>query len=334
MSSPNDYIERTNSTLEEKLSNLKRTIDPKLLGGLAQEINDLLYEVILNHPTEANAVQISTIISPKREEKGLPYAHTIFSGRYKLEMFLSAALGTKELHDTVEFEFVKHLPYFFTTGTHGSGERAAMGCSCPNLLVETGLEDNDVPAYLMIDVADQGFMQQSIHLFLDEIKSVKLAQVPNDKFTSVVDRPGRDKYTLKTSSSSVSHYLWYRGFNFSTPNAGSNLPKKWREEISATLRNVMVPEHSTGLFEDYWRILSANPTSFSGYAALEVKEEDPVLYKFNKFSIPRAFREEERQVVVAYALVKHGKHLQSNIQTYRGIEVVRELSRLEVKQTF
>ncbi len=334
MSSPNDYIERTNSTLEEKLSSLKRTTDLKFLEGVAQEINDLLYEVIIKHPTEANAVQISTTISPKREERGLPYAYTISSGRYKLEMFLAAALDTKELPDTVSFEFVKHLPYVFTTGTHGSGERAAMGYSCPNLQVETGLEDRDVPAYLMIDVADQGFMQQSIYLFPDEIQSVKLAQVSREEFTSIVDRPGRDKYTLRTSLSPVSHYLRYRGFNFSTPSAENDLPKKWREEIVTTLRNVLVPEHSTGLFKDHWRLLSANPTSFSGYAALEVKDEEPVLYKFDQFSIPRAFREKEKQAIVAYALVKHGKHPQSNIQTYRGVEAIRELSLLEAKRTF
>jgi len=66
------------------------------------------------------------------------------------------------------------------------GERNAMGASCPNIAVETDAFRDSVLAYLMIDLADSSsIMQEKIYLFPDEIQSIRLEQVSDDKFTPV-----------------------------------------------------------------------------------------------------------------------------------------------------
>ncbi|HLC66867.1 MAG TPA: hypothetical protein VJK52_04465 [Candidatus Nanoarchaeia archaeon] len=327
-------IAQANAVLEQRLQSLKTETDPVALGGIAEELNGLLYSAIVQYPAAVNAVRVSTIIHPNRSEEGLPDSRTIFSGRYKLKYFLKAALGIETLPETVEFEFVKHLPYSFTTGTHGSGERNAMGASCPILSIQTGCMKTDVPVFLGVDVADaNSIMQEEIHLFPDEVQAMTLTKVSEKEFTPIARMHDR-KYELSPSRSSAMHYVLYRGFQSYGVN-GADIPNKnWKEGVIAIVGRVLVPNRSTGLFSDKWRFLS--PVSVSGFA-VDASGAESVLYEFTDVSIPRSLRESrfgEDAIISAYAMVQHTKRPQRNIQTYTGDGIIERLSQVEVERKF
>jgi len=336
MAAERKSIQEANAMLEEKLKILQGSRESEVLEAAAGKINMLLYEAILQHPSEVNAVRIPVSVSLHRNETGLPDAGTRYSGRYKLERFLRSALGTEEIPECVPFEFVKHLPYEFTTGTHGSGERNAMEYSCPNIAAETGVFLDDVPAYLMIDLSDIGWLwHEKGYLFPDEIKSISLEHVPDEQFTPMVVMGKDREYSLKKTPGSAMHYLYFRGFKGSAIKEKDIPSKRWKKDVSAIVLRTLIPEMSTQLFTTRWGL--RNPAAFSGFAA-DVHGEEPVLYEFDNVSIPWSLRPScafgINAIMAAYAIIQQRNKPGSNIKSYTGAEIIRRLAQFEMRREF
>lgn len=191
-----------------------------------------------------------------------------------------------------------------------------------------------MPAYLKIDVSDSGsVMQEYVILFPDEIKSIRLEQVSDDKFTPMAT-PQNNQYKLEKSQPSAAHYLWFRGFLSYAVHPDYVQNKRWKGDVAAIVNHVQIPEISTGLFDFEWGIWSEK--SFSGFAA-DIRGEEPVLYEFDRVSIPRALRKQkfiEKSVLATYAIMRHERKPQSNIRMYTGHEIIARLAQIDVKRNF
>ena len=327
----------TNSSLEENLRTLQKAGtrgDRDELDTIAGEMNAILCQAIEQYPTEVNAVRIPALISIGRKDDRLPHHGTIFSGRAVLNDFLCTVSETEKLSGVVEFEFVKHLPYTFTTGSHGSKERDAMTASCRNIAVETTGRENTL-AYFEIAMRDnQALMEECIYLFPDEIQSIKLEQVSDNEFTPCIQKTN-SKYELTAPLSSAGHYLYFKGFE-GYMISSDHIPNiKRRDDIAKLLKYVILPDRTTGLFRIEERRIQTS--YFSGFAA-DISGNEPVLYEFDSVPIPRGLRNNEIPgrglMLAANAIIQHRKKPQSNIQTYTGNKIIGKLADLGDKRKF
>lgn len=333
--------ENANSILEDRLRTFRTAGDLKVLEGAAQGMNGILYGAIIQYPTEVNAVRIAASISINRGENGLPYAGTTSSGRDNLEKFLRAALGTDKIPESIEFEFVKNLPYEYTPEMHSE-------FLCRNVAAQTCVFEDRVAAYLTISTSNDLFLQDRVYLFPDEIKSIRLEQVLDGEFTPVANlRKGQ--YELKKPLSSVMHYISFRGFRNYCVREEDIPDGKWKKDVVAIVSHVWVPDWPTGLFEAKWGYTSAwgkigqlinpwasmGPISFSGFA-VDSSAEEPVLYEFNNAPIPRElrglFKFGNDAMRTAYIIVQHRANPRSNIETYTGNEIIKRLCQADAKK--
>lgn len=322
----NPSVEEVNLILEERLRTLQTERDTTVLNDVAQEVNGVLYEAITRYPTKVNAVRISTSISSTRERMGRPN----YGERYNLQKFLQA-LRIEEVPESVDFAFVKHLPYSFTTGTHGSRERSAMVSSCETVTVVDGFDEH--PTHVVIDLTDGGFFRENAYLFLDEIQSIRFEQVPDDQFTPRVEvRKGQ--YALEQSLSSAMHYVFFKGF-YRYKITPEQIPQglEGKDDVAAIVRDVFVPDNYSTLFKADFGA-SHRPVSFSGFA-VDTSGKDPVLYEFVNMEIPPVLRNvRDHMVYAAHAIVQHRKNPSLHVQTYTGDDIIRKLSQIEVERRF
>ncbi len=320
-----------NDVLSKRLSSLKTETDYNKLELIAEDINGILYNAIEYYPTQANAVIINTRINTTTEGVGLPDSNTIFSGRISLENYLKHALDLNELSKEIQFRFVKHLPFTFTTGTHGSGERDARSASLENIAVETAVFKTDLPAYLMIDVADGGLCHRKAYLLPDEIKSIKLGWVDDKEFSQNL-RGSFDTPVLEPSHSSAGHYLWYKGFGSYCMREEYVPAGKWKKGIVQIVGKVLTPKYSTKLL-----IQEYNTQFLNGFAALP-SENGIILYEFKDVQLPKALLKNtnfgQAATQAAFAIALHQKKPQPNILTYSGKEIIDRLSQFKSERNF
>jgi hypothetical protein len=328
-------VVEANKILEEGLTILKTATRPNIIERTTEEMNCALYGAIEQFPTEVNAVVIPVSIDIATIEEGLPEDFDYKVARYQLKDFLKYYPGARKVDDRVEVEFVKHLPYEFTTHRHGSGERNAFAASCSNIAFETGIYPEIVPDYLQLDLAEGGiFERYYVYVFPDEIKSISLMNVSDDNFTNNSRKSGL-RLTFRKSPSSATHYLGYSGFTPHYISAERIPPMEFREEIANKVMSITIPEtsaRSIRLEWDGW----GDKDYISGFA-VDQSGSGPVLYEFEWQEVPQLPndpRSEMGVALVAYAIAKHQQSPQENIQTYWGDEILDRLSQIKTERKF
>jgi len=316
-------VEELNGVLERGIQTLKTEKRRKALEKASEEMNTILYEAIEKYPNEANAVSIPTKIYFNED-----------GSRYGLRSFLESVIGSQKLSGSISFEFVKHLPYVFTTGTHGSGERMAGFSSCPNLSLETDLEDGS-PAGLRLDLADGNYIgQENVFLPASEIQSISLERVADEKFTPRGRRVSRN-WEFKENYSGAAHYIYYMGFCGLLLNKEDVPEMGLRDEVVATVRNVLVPDFSSRLFSPAHQI--SENGYFSGFA-VDDNSKEPVLYEFENAPVPKELLNDSAgrmaEILSAYTIAKHKAEPQTGVKTYNGDSIIARLSQIESKRIF
>lgn len=294
-------------------------------------MNDILYYAIVHHPTKVNAVQILTSADVSRECKELPS----WGYREMLKNYIEKATGREGLEGIVPFSFTLHLPFAFTTGTHGSGERAAMSNSITNVLFEEWGYGRYAPSALKIDVRGGGWLiKKDVYFLPEEVKLIQLAQVADSQFSPLyqdLDKPLVQPY------STLDHYLAFRGFRVIRTDEKDIMQHE--PEILHIMREgvVLIPEHSTGLFHvEYYNY----PTLvMSGFAAVAFRKDEKLeLYEFHDVGLPenlvKKMASGENAAYVAYAAALRLTGSQQDIKVYRGNDAIARLHEVRTERKF
>jgi hypothetical protein len=323
-------VSEANSILDEKLQEFKIEKDLGKVRNTAKSINDILYGAIIHFPTEVNAVKIVTSIEIERNYEELLASSGESFGRLKLETFLKLYLNTEKIPELVKFDFIKHLPYQFTTDTHGSGQRAAGWASLQNMAALTG--SCSFPAYFMIDTADGNIAtSEKACFFSDEIKAIQLVKVNDDEFSRNM-RYKEEQIELQKTDSAALHYIKFRGFFREGVNERYIQRNKWKQDILKIINQVWISDKNE-LFQTKDEFFNH---SFSGFAVY-TNNLSPTLYEFSDVKIPRAFRgilDYKKTILMTYGIVKNNKNAQANIKMYSGDEIINRLFNIESKRKF
>ena len=216
-----DNVERSNDRLFQVVQNLKRLSD-RLGGGDADELgddyskphqlagraNDVLYEAIENCFPYANAVVVTATVDPKRVLREASEDNS----RHYMRRFLTTLEGESfDADQPYNMRLVLPLPYSFTTGTHGSGERAAQGASYQTIFLRM-CRENDPLVEVLVNVGSTKGIEDKeegrrefvarcdLSIAIDEIESLELARVRDREFTPVYDDNMDRTYVPETSN--------------------------------------------------------------------------------------------------------------------------------------
>jgi len=339
-------LDQANFALRQGLADLKKITTIKEMEGLVESLNDILYNAIANYPTQVNAVEVSVTLSPDVEEKGFRMAGSILSGRYVLKNALPYLLAfSSEGHDpiswrlkqeSIDFKFVKHLPYSFTTGTHGSGERMARNGSFEALSFSLSYDKNEVPSFLEIDLEDRSLSLNKARLALPEINEICLTQVNNRDFTPAL-MPKSNHFCRENSHTAEQHYFAFKAGSCFYGIDAKAVPEKVMNSIKDFYREVAVPDIETGLLELGYPMIGSGHTDITGFA-MDISRSAPVMYEFDHVALPSSLKRSDmfglQQVVAAYLISQHTADPQRNIQTYRGKEIIDRLVQIEPRRQF
>ncbi len=200
-------LDKVNKRLGIILSEFKRVnllLDVK--KTLIEEANSLLYEAIYNYPHLAHSIEVKlgkrAYENSKRIEDQYDESHRLWY-KYLVDNRISQ-------RETDPYSLVTPLPYGFTTGTHGSGERAAMDASRREIYFELtnkrGTYQSTEPS-LWVTVRTPLIMTHETMFLPEEIEQVSLSG--RDDLSPYL---GRDWDKVESRGNYITNYLNFRGF--------------------------------------------------------------------------------------------------------------------------
>jgi hypothetical protein len=168
---------------EDSRKNIEKRIDYDILSSTVDSINAALFDA--RYSDKANAVEIRIRARFKRYIKHLPGPGTISNYRHFLEEFLKLALNRKRFPGTAEYTFYKGLTENeFFKYIKDTPEQYKFHIHKQS--IETGCEG--FFPYLKINLNESehgpdGIVDCRALIFADEIESIKLVNIDNNKLT-------------------------------------------------------------------------------------------------------------------------------------------------------
>ena len=289
-------------------------------ASIATSMNQIIYSAILDYAADATAVQVKTSIKIDRPDSGRLQQSP---QRDKLRKFLQTVLGKEKLPETVDFKFIKHLPYDNTKSPFE--ER----------LVEFQKTDyaQGLLTFLTIDAGYGGHRPENLYLFPDEIKKIELVAAKNEEFTQIGNLNSERNFELETPLTAESHYARFRGLYPNYSNLSELPNKKWKTEVEKLIEEIWDPEKGD-LFETKYSPFLSQLVSCSGFVLHRGDTE--TLYEFTKeleyeLHIPNNIKKlDNRYIFSAYALTKYlkePKKFEKGIIPHTGSDIIRTLSK-------
>lgn len=218
------------------------------------------------------------------------------------------------------------LPYGFTTGTHGSGERAAMASSRENVYISfrNPRDDSGIIPVLGLGIKAPLLTPGSTVFTLDEVESI--AFTDKNEFTPYVDdRDG--KYVLTEKGNSITYYLRFRDFsNYRGSRERENL-----REINDKEWEVIGGLNEPGAYSNLWNE-DYETHKLDGFVVLwSEKPEEMTLYELKGVNLPKRDPHEANAVLAAQILRRDAKIL-PHVKEYKGDEVIKRLVEVPVEE--
>jgi len=312
--------ESLNPLLEERfqLLRLERRENQQDYNRVKQSVdflNAILYQAIVHHAPDFNAVEIRASIDPNRDCIDL-----IDSGgnRSMLVTYLKK-LGVKKEQGRSPFTFVMHLPYYDRQGRTNSDHTVTF---------EYGFSREHPPAQLRMDLIesfpDHGMINH-VRLSLDELLApVRLVKVEDSEFSPYYtsgDKP------LEPADSALLNYLKFRSFSGligQEQDAEKIEDAELRARIEPVIEHVLLPDFD--LFNTRHR---DNTFWLLGFVAHK-GAGGWMLYDFTDYRVPkelvRQYKGSEQRLVYAAEAVQSRMHLAGTSPTiYTGHEAVKRL---------
>lgn len=218
------------------------------------------------------------------------------------------------------------LPFGFTTGTHGSGERAAVVASQEHVYF-TFIHPRDdwqtkVPA-LALSLEAPLIMPHYSLFTLDEIDSIQFTD--KGDFVSYVDRH-REGEILIEKPNFVNYYFGFRNFFNYRMFRSEKIEEFSNEEWNQCQENLAEP----GGFGNLWREDFRTNKLVKGFLAVCHKDPDKVeLYEFTDIELPSRDRHEAAAILyINFSRGMYGTHIRS----YTGNEAIQKLAEIPIEK--
>ena len=200
------------------------------------------------------------------------------------------------------------LPYYFTTGAHGSGERAAMGASNETVISQMSYSDEDHGHVPGIDLMLEKPVIVTRHTVfgVDEVQSISLA--PCEEYTPFVRTFTRTD-ELEERANPLTQYLIFRDF----------------ERYPVEGITVVAPQYMTNLFP--YKKGRTVPLCF-----LVKQEPGMTLYEMSEFQV----WSDSPEKIVGELYYKAVKLVEgspgSTVKKYTGSDIFRRLMQIPVQE--
>ena len=322
-------LDAVNSRLRELSKTIKADVPKEQKSDAMDRINRLLYRAIYVFPHLATGVQVD--LAPgtegKSEEIWEIYGYDYGSERRKYEQLRDRH---QERYDTpFPDTLTVPLPYGFTTGTHGSGQRAAVGASMDEISYTfISLRHNpwnpDTPA-LGIEIGAPLITTRQTYFTMGEVEDVRF--VAGHEFTPLVSHNGE----LVDRANPVSHYLMFRDFAvYAAFRRRENLPELTEDEWKLCQTRLWSAPFSSNLWQEDMRFLRRGLIK-KGFMAVNGENADNVaLYEYTNYVMPREDKYEAEAILLSRILRDETESVV--VQTHKGMDVVTRLLAYPVQE--
>ncbi|MBI2995162.1 MAG: hypothetical protein HYY52_00420 [Candidatus Melainabacteria bacterium] len=316
-------VKGLNKYLEDILNNLRSAKSEQEKNELIEKLHMFIYRGIYNFPHVVKGVEI--ILRPGAYEGSKEFGDRFGSDyyRYKYTQLVDALQKEgREVTNSLTIE----LPYSFTTGTHGSGERAARGASVDNLEFTTigswGRKNKERATGLGIAIEVPLIVWKLSYFTLDEIEAVRFTT--NGNFTPYL----KDEETLLNRSSYINHYLWFRDFS----GCSIDLQKlgSLNDQEAKELRKFVFPLRVRNLFDEEHELSGTKLKK--GFLA-KIEDSKVVLYEIDNLKIGgRDSDSWEDAYKLALKIIRGEIKDPSSIKVYTGDDVINRLTEINIEQ--
>ena len=294
------------------------------------ELNEIFCRAIYLFPHLVKGIEVK--LKEGTEQKSEEFFRTYSSdyGRFWYESFFEFY---KKEHGVNPTPLVFQLPYGFTTGTHGSGERNAMMHSRDTLALTSILKrdkpSTKIPA-LALEIRAPLITSSHTSFSLDDVESIQFSD--KGDFTPWIDnRQGKD--VLIKRGNYLGYYFTFRDFsNFSNFRRGidgmkfGRLSKEQKDKINLELveaqsfTNLWHDDYKTGKLETGFLVCwphSANVGDF-------------VLYELSGIPLPNK-NSHEANALLYHEILKNNRDVVSRTKQYKGEDIIKRLVEIPVQ---
>jgi hypothetical protein len=333
-SSRSELVTRGNERLQSMLIQLK---DPDSLqeeqGNLLGEANDVLQSAIFQFPDLVHSIQVWL---SEASYGNLDSVDSRFSesGRWSYTRLvdISEEQGIEGVNP-----LVIPLPFGFTTGTHGSGERAAISASRQEiyfgLAISRGAHGNQRESRepVLFATLRKPLITSSEAIFLlSEVEEITLSA--RDDFTPYIV----DNERVDSRGDSINNYLFFRGF----VNRGIG------QHIEVFPKPIVLTcNEDTGLWDFDWETRRLKTGFFMTYDSAEGWQ----MYEVHNKQMGNPYDEKDIGSLVEIALgsntqskkrhsfnplnlIRRSRRESNDTLVYAGNEIIKRLSEIPVAQ--
>lgn len=323
-------VEGVNAHIEKLFAEYKEIgagLSEKAMREKIMAINDLLLGVIYLFPHLVNGVEVKLLPHNVIEaEKFMDrYGYDYGKDRRIYDAFRKAEPCKSET-------LTLPLPYGFTTGTHGSGERSARGASREEIYLTYIHPRNNwgirIPAIALAINRPLVYLDH-IYFTLDEVEHIKLSK--NSEFTPFCDED-HEGVRIIPKINHVLHYLIFRGFaNYVNFREREDFKDVSDEDWIFMRDNLFEPDFGSGLWEEKWGIIGKDRLE-KGFLAVKFRDaENMLLMEFNNVKLPS----ENRNIAARklnIMILQNDKKMQKTVKKYKGNEAIKRLFQIPVKE--
>lgn len=299
--------------LNEYLNSLIGELSPakefKENALVAANIDDLLRRAIYLFPHVARGVKVKV----KRDFNDETDQAPGFSRLDRRDFTALREQLEEKGRDPYE-EMLFPLPTFFTTGTHGSGERAAMMRSNDAVNFDVISQRKGSIPLVNLAIKRPIITLHYAEFALDEIESVRFSE--EGEFVPYVDSGSYGSYRLIVRGNPVSHYLNFRGFM-------TRLSQELGKSVSETQWNILKKTGAPELYGELWASRSnLFGVTADGYLVeFDEKEDGNVLHRLTNFRCGNGYYD---KILEEFSRWKIGKK-RCQITSFNGGGIFEEL---------
>lgn len=324
-------LEGVNTRLSELVNVLKTDATSEEKLRVVRSLNRHLYRAIHFMPHLATGVEVK--LAPGTEDKAEE-----FGSKYSLE-----AEGQRRIYDSLRKAYpaklgkqfpeklILPLPYGFTTGTHGSGERSGVAQSSGQIgfgFMRQREGEDALEPVVNVSIQAAFFTPRQTNFTLDEVESVRF--VGAEEYTPVVaERDGVVEF--RDRGNPVSYYLYFRDFsNNRSLRKRENLRELSDEEWEFCQTRILSSRPYTNLWRDDYRLAVGNVLIHGFMAVKGDMAEDVTLYELTDLRLPKSDIQDSEASIMA-KILREGVN-QNWLQTFKGRDVITRLMTLPVAE--
>ena len=321
-------LDAVNVRVNELLEAVKADVSREQKADAMDRLNRLLYRAIYVFPHLATGLQVT--LTPgtegKSEEIWETYGYDYGSQRRKYEQLRDRY--QEKYGASFPDRLTVPLPYGFTTGTHGSGERAAMGASREEIafnFISGYSQRNPETQALGVEVGAPLIASRLTYFTMDEIEDVGF--VSGQEFTPLISHSGE----LIDRANPVSHYLIFRDFGvYAAFRKRESLPELTDEEWKQCQTRLLSAPFHTNLWQEDMRFLRRGLLK-KGFMALSADNADDItLYEYTNYAMPSEDQYESEAILLTRMM--RGGDESLFVQTYQGMDIITRLMALPVAE--